>query len=30
LFAAGRDEAWVSSEASADLLEQVKKARGGL
>ncbi len=30
LFAAGRDEARVTTEGSADLLERVKKARGGL
>jgi uncharacterized protein (TIGR03085 family) len=30
LFAAGRDEARVTSDGDADLLERVKKARGGL
>jgi uncharacterized protein (TIGR03085 family) len=30
LFAAGRDESRVTSDGSADLLERVKKARGGL
>lgn len=30
LFAAGRDQAWVSFDGPADLIDRVKKSRGGL